>query len=113
MRELFREQDITRVSYFKAVLEDHGILTMIRNEHLTASGLSEIPIPELFPTLCIMNDDDYDEAVRIIREHLNENHINSDKEISCISCGETNPGNFDICWSCNNPVSEVTEPNDK
>lgn len=31
MKELFREQDIIRVSYYKGVLEDYGIPTMIRN----------------------------------------------------------------------------------
>ena len=105
MRELFREQDITRVSYYKAVLEGYGIPTMIRNEYLTGSGLSDIPIPEFFPALCVMQDEDYVQAVKIIREHLTANQKDADIEIVCVSCGETNPGNFDICWSCGNPVS--------
>ncbi|MES2475034.1 MAG: DUF2007 domain-containing protein [Verrucomicrobiota bacterium] len=105
MKELFREQDITRVSYYKAVLEDNGIATLIRNEYLTGSGLTEIPIPEFFPALCVMNDEDYVQAVAIIREHLTANQKNADIEITCISCGETNPGNFEICWSCGEPVS--------
>jgi len=111
MRELFREQDITRVSYYKAVLEDYGIPTMIRNEFLTGSGLSDIPIPEFFPALCVLQDEDYVQAVKIIREHLTANQKDADIEIKCASCGETNPGNFDICWSCGNPVSDtpVTE----
>lgn len=105
MKELFREQDITRVSYYKAVLETHGIPTLIRNEYLTGSGLTEIPIPEFFPALCVLNDDDYAPAVTIIREHLTTNQMDADVEITCASCGETNPGNFEICWSCDNPVS--------
>jgi hypothetical protein len=105
MKELFREQDITCVTYYKAVLEDSGIPTMIRNEYLTASGLTEIPIPEFFPALCVLNDEDCVQAVTIIREHLFENEKNADTEIACITCGETNPGNFDICWSCGNSVS--------
>lgn len=104
MKELFREQDITRVSYFRAVLEDHGIATLIKNEYLTASGLTEIPIPEFFPALCVMNDEDYEEAVSIIREQLAENEKDAEKELTCVSCKETNPGNFEICWSCGNHV---------
>lgn len=118
MKELFREQDITRVSYYKAVLEDNGIPTTIRNEHLTGSGLTEIPIPEFFPALCVQNDEDYVQAVTIIRKHLTANQKNADTEITCISCGATNPGNFEICWSCGNLVSapqnsEVPSPNDR
>ena len=114
MKELFREQDITRVSYYRSVLEDSGIPTMIRNEHLTGSGLTEIPIPEFFPALCVMNDEDYEQAVVIIREHLSANQQHADTEVTCISCGETNPGNFDICWSCGGPVAspQDTEPAD-
>lgn len=114
MKELFREQDITRVSYFRSVLEDHGIATIIKNEYLTGSGLTEIPIPEFFPALCVMNDEDYDEAVKIIREYLTDNEKDADKEITCIPCGEKNPGNFEMCWSCGKAVSgiESTEADD-
>ena len=112
MKELFREQDITRVSYYKAVLEDCGIPTMIRNEHLTMSGLSEIPIPEFFPALCVLNDDDYVEAVAIIREQLTAIQCNAESEITCGSCGETNPGNFEICWSCGHSVSGIPNTED-
>ena len=83
---------------------------MIRNEYLTGSGVTEIPIPEFFPALCVMNDDDYVEAVAVIREHLNANQKNSDTEITCASCGETNPGNFEICWSCGNSVTASPSP---
>lgn len=107
MKELFREQDITRVSYYKEVLEDRGIPTMIRNEYLTMSGLSEIPIPEFFPALCVLNDDDYIEAVAIIRDQLTANRKNAEVEITCGSCGETNPGNFETCWSCGNSVTGI------
>lgn len=109
MKELFREKDITRVTYYKGVLEDHGILTLIRNEYLTFSGLTEIPIPEFYPALCVLNDEDYPRAVAIIREQLAENERNADKEIPCGSCGETNPGNFDICWSCGNPMTTARD----
>ncbi len=102
MKELFRERDITRVSYYKAVLEGFGIPTMIRNEHLTMSGLSEIPIPEFFPALCVLNDDDYPKAVEIIRDHVTGSDTSSEEEVPCAACGELNPANFGSCWSCGN-----------
>lgn len=110
MKELFREQDITRVSYYRGLLEDHEIPTLIRNEFLTGSGLTEIPIPEFFPALCVLNDDDYERAVAIIREHLTAQQENAGIEIACASCGETNPGNFEICWSCGGPVMASPRP---
>ncbi len=109
MKELFREPDITRVSYFKAVLEEHGIPTLVRNEFLTCSGLTEIPIPEFFPALCVLNDEDYPQAVAIIREQLAANMKGADTEIACRSCGESNPGNFETCWSCGESVSALPD----
>ena len=104
MKELFREQDITRVSFFRNILEEAGIPTLIRNETLTNSGLSEIPIPEFFPALCVMNDDDYVTAVQLIRSHPIADNASADLEVTCPGCGEINPGNFEVCWDCGAPI---------
>lgn len=100
MKELFRERDYTKVGYFESVLEAEGIPTIVRNKHLTMSGLTEIPIPEFFPALCVMDDEDHGRAMEIIRRHLTENSKGAELEVICPACAETNPGNFDICWSC-------------
>jgi len=110
MKELFRERDIIHVSYYKALLAQCGIPTLIRNEYLTTAGLTEIPIPEFFPALCVLNDADYEPAVAIIREHLNATPPNADQEVTCSSCGETSPGHFDSCWSCGNAISDPETP---
>lgn len=104
MKELFREPDITRVSFFKMLLEEEGIPTIIRNEYLTMSGLSEIPIPEFFPALCVADDADYPRAVALIRDHLTTERQQTSEEWACPKCGESNPGNFEVCWSCGGSV---------
>jgi Putative prokaryotic signal transducing protein len=106
MTELFRERDYTKVGYFESVLEAEGIPTFVRNKHLTMSGLTEIPIPEFFPALCVMNDQDYEPAMEIIRKHLTENSVGVEREVTCDGCGETNPGNFDVCWSCGGDIAD-------
>jgi hypothetical protein len=100
MKELFRERDFTKVGFFESVLEAEGIPTIVRNKHLTMSGLTEIPIPEFFPALCVINDEDYEPAMEIIRKHLTENSIGVEREVTCTACGEPSPGNFDVCWAC-------------
>ncbi len=105
MKELFRERDFTRVGYFQSILESEGIPTLIRNETLTASGLADLPIPEFFPALCVVNDADYDAAVVIIRDHLQKDPRSDHPDVKCTSCGETNPANFEICWICGATIS--------
>ncbi len=97
MKELFREQELTRVAFFKTLLENEGIPTFIRNEALI---VTEIQIPEFYPALCVLNDEDYQRAVQLIREHLRADEKAAPPEIACPSCGESSPGNFDTCWNC-------------
>jgi predicted RNA-binding Zn-ribbon protein involved in translation (DUF1610 family) len=97
MKELFREQDFTRVAFFRGLLEADGIPTYIRNEFLS---VTEAPIPVFFPALCVQHDEDYERAVKIIREHLAKQDTEAQNEFPCPACGEINPGNFETCWSC-------------
>lgn len=105
MKELFREQDYTRIGYFQSVLEAEGYQTIVRNKDLNGAGITEVPIPEFFPALCVMNDEDYAPALEFLRRHIAENAAGSETEHSCVACGESNPGNFDICWSCGKEIA--------
>ncbi len=46
MKKPFPERDCTKAGYFQSVLEAAGIPIIVRNRHLTMSGLTEIPIPD-------------------------------------------------------------------
>ena len=107
MKELFREHDFTQVSFYRSILETAGIPTFIRNETLTMSGLTEIPIPEFYPALCVVNDEDYERALSVLREHNRKNQENADSESLCPFCGESSPGNFEVCWSCGGSLVET------
>ncbi len=67
MKELFRERDYARVGYYQSILEAEGIQTHVRNRDLVGMT-TEVPIPEFFPALCVVNDEDYEEAMEILRE---------------------------------------------
>ena len=104
MKELFRERDFSIVGYYQSVLESEGIATFVRNQNATTMMGTEIPIPEFFPALCVVNDEDYDKAMAIIKDrHESNNQAAGSEEWACPSCNESNPGNFDICWSCETP----------
>ena len=105
MKELFRERDLTRVGYCQSILEAAGIPSVVRNETLT--GLTEFPIPDFFSFLFVVNDDDHARAIEILRERLVTDAAASDEEVACAECGELNPGNFEVCWSCGGAVRPV------
>ena len=101
--EVFRERDFTRVDLLRQVLESHGIKCMVRNEGLATSGLTEIPIPEFFPNLCVFRED-AEEALKILTHYIEQEHRQSlGSDWKCEKCTETNPSSFDLCWQCSEP----------
>ena len=112
MKELFREADSAIVGHMKSILDNEGIATVIRNEHLYMAALSEVPIPEFFPALNVIHDEDYPRALQVLKEYLEKSRANAGKvneEVICPSCGEANPGNFEVCWSCESRLAPTEE----
>jgi hypothetical protein len=102
MREIFRHAELHRVTRYRDLLEEAGIRTLIRNEALS---VNEAPIPEFFPNVCVMNDDEFEKAKTLLKVHDERMVIGSEIELACPSCGEMNPGNFDSCFSCQKPMN--------
>lgn len=110
MVELFRHRDLTTIGFYESILESEGIETHIRNKELTMSGLTEIPIPEFYPALCVVHPEDAERALELLRQRETENAVGADTEVTCPSCQEKSPGNFDVCWSCSSSlVPDSTE----
>lgn len=97
MKELLREREFVRVGYYQTILEAAGIATFMRNENLS---VTEVSIPDFFPALCVVNDEDYDRAIAIIRDHEQKSKEAAAVDRTCSECGETCPGNFEVCWNC-------------
>lgn len=72
MKELFRERDGARIGYYQSLLEEAGIQTHVRNRDLVTGMGTEVPIPEFFPALCVVNDEDYERAIEFLREAADE-----------------------------------------
>lgn len=97
MRQVYISQDGTQVGYYKSILDEAGIRSFIRNENGSFTGTSG---PLFFPALCVIDDDDFDEAVRLLKARQAE-PVHFGPEWKCASCSEMNPANFELCWNCN------------
>ena len=98
MIEIFRDANLIKVSLYQRKLEEQGIATLIKNETI---AMTEIPIPVFYPALCIMNDEDHQRALEILKEVIELEQTESNApEVSCPTCSEMNPANFETCWSC-------------
>ena len=97
MKELFRERDLARIERCRALLDEAGIETFLKNENVSNTSAW---IMEFDPTLSVVHDEDYERAAELIREHLAAGEAAPREEIICKNCGEKNPGNFTACWKC-------------
>lgn len=97
VREVFVNQDHARVGFFKSVLDDAGIPSFVRNE--TSNHSLTVPSPLFFPALCVLRDDDYEEAMRILGG-IYYGQPSQAPQWHCAKCGEEVPGTFDSCWQC-------------
>ena len=105
MKELFRERDYTRIGYCQSILEAEGIETHVRNRDLVGM-MTEVPIPEFFPALCVMKDEDHPRALAVLEERMLADAERVGEQWDCAECGEENPGTFDSCWSCGAPTDD-------
>ena len=102
MTSVFVAMDLTRVGYAKNLLESAGIPCFIRNENTRTLGPSIYGYSNthlLDPELCILDDSRLAEAQEIIQANMGTETTTTPDWI-CPSCKESNPGSFDICWSC-------------
>lgn len=97
MRELYTSMDSTRIGFYKSILDEAGIACFIQNE--TTSQVVNMIAMVFQPTLCILDDERYDEAVTLLKPHQSTT-FDTGAEWICPACKESNPASFDICWNC-------------
>ena len=98
MRELYTSMDSTRIGFYKSVLDEAGIPCFIQNE--TTSQLVNMLAMVFQPTLCIINDEQYEQALALLKPHHEVGSIMTAEEWLCPCCKESNPASFDLCWNC-------------
>lgn len=103
MKEIYRHHDHAKVGLLENLLKGEGIEVFLRNQNLTMSGLSEIPIPEFYPALCVMNEEDETKALELVEAFLTEENRPLGPDWSCNVCGEDVPDSMSECWSCQSP----------
>ena len=96
MKEILRHRELHQVVRYMAIPENVGIETLLRNDNLS---VTDAPIPELFPNLCLFNGEEFSKGVKLLGEHDEKMGKGEEVQVRRPSCGEMNPGNFDVCFT--------------
>lgn len=78
-------------------LENADIAARIFNEH-AHGALGEIPFTHAYPELWVLAQADLTRARAIVDEY--QRAIPTTAAHACPACGESNPGDFELCWRC-------------
>lgn len=99
MKQVYTHRDITRVGHYQSLLEEEQIFTVIRNEQ--DYGCPIYSTDPLEPSLCVVNDADYEAALKIIQAYeFPEEEFGIGEPWNCAACGAQVDAGFDPCWNC-------------
>lgn len=98
MKRIYRASDLPQAYLIRQQLENAGIPCRILNEN-AQGGVGEIPFTHTYPEIWLVRDTDTELAQKFLRE-FEENQRKEIGSVTCPSCGEPNPANFETCWKC-------------
>jgi hypothetical protein len=97
MKRLCKAASLPDAHILRDLLEQAGIDAHVFNEN-AQSGAGELPLPEALPEVWVSRERDLERAREIVRRF--ESAAPETRTVRCGRCGEDNPGNFQLCWSC-------------
>lgn len=105
MLQVYTAQDPTEAHFVKGLLEVQGIACDVRGESLFGAR-GALPITtETAPSIWILDDANYNDAIDIIKEYENLRNKDTSKDPKwvCKKCGEESEAQFTDCWNCLEP----------
>jgi len=97
MKRLCKAASLPDAHILRGLLQQEGIEVHVFNEN-AQSGVGQLPVAEALPELWVDDETDWERAEEVVRRFEAAPHIQA--TLHCAACGEDNPGNFQLCWSC-------------
>jgi hypothetical protein len=97
MKRLCKAASLPDAHILRALLEQAGIEAHVFNEN-AQSGAGQLPVSEALPEVWVAQERDLERAREVV--HRFEAAPPETVTVRCGRCGEDNPGNFQLCWSC-------------
>ena len=104
MKAILRHRELHQMTRSMDIPENIGIETLLRNENLS---VTDAPIPEFFPSLCVLNSEEFSNWMKLFCEHNERMGKGAGVQLRRPSCSEMTPGNFDVCFSCHESMNQL------
>ncbi|MGB3725380.1 MAG: DUF2007 domain-containing protein [Glaciecola sp.] len=101
MQKFYCDYNQVKTRQIKALLDDAGIPSFIKNEFIQgASG--EIPPHETLPEIWLI-DGSMASLAQTLVDELEQDLKSNEVSWTCGNCKDPNEGQFMICWQCEQP----------
>ena len=101
MKLIYTNENRFLVNNAKNIVENSGIAITLVNEY-AAGGMGELSPFDTWLELWVVNDSDYEQAVRAIESSLD---TQGSGKWTCGKCNEDNEASFEFCWKCHSEKS--------
>jgi hypothetical protein len=101
MRKLYEAADRVEAQMLKDYLQEQEIPSVLLGDALSGAA-GELPA-NIFPTLWILKDEQYQRARWLIEEFKTSTIESRGRPWRCPVCGESVDPGFDLCWNCATP----------
>ncbi len=101
MKKVYSAANVPEAYLVRDQLQHAGIEARVLNEH-AIGALGDMPLASAYPQVWIERDHQSHHARQIIAEY--ESQRTDSQARHCFKCGESSPGQFDLCWNCAEPL---------
>ena len=104
MLEIYSAETVVDAQLFKDLLESDGIEAIIKGGYLSGAA-GELPASGLVSVW--ITDEIFDARARQLLVEFEAKQRQQQSDIFCGQCGNSNPGSFELCWSCGKPLKQI------
>ena len=101
MKRVYTASNLPDAHIVADMLRHAGFSVQIFNVN-AAGAIGELPVDAALPQVWLENENDEIKARALIDRYMHSAVSHSVK--ACNECGEENPLNFELCWSCGKTI---------
>jgi hypothetical protein len=101
MRKVYSAATLPDAHMVRGLLAQAGIEARVFNEN-AQGGMGEIPFTHAYPEVWVVDERDLMRAAELVGQF--DRPAAPADALRCPHCGEENPANFQVCWSCGEAI---------
>jgi hypothetical protein len=101
---VYSAQHLADAQMLVDMLRERNVEAFIKNASLQGM-IGELPATT-WPQVCVLKERDLGTARMVVEAYERRKRAPIGDDRTCEACGESSPGNFELCWKCRRPLPD-------